>query len=139
MLAQLSVCLSGSMLFQFFEGKELRLKQEYFLVAATLQDILRRFKSAKYGIRDHVRTSFEMFPAKVYHAFLLWLAARVGPRHCCYRIGPLLLLAGWHKMRLEPGLVWFRQVTLFRFSYYFSQPSFSGLLCQVIGQPGRIQ
>jgi len=51
--------------FQFFEGKELRLKQEYFLVAATLQDILRRFKSAKYGIRDHVRTSFEMFPAKV--------------------------------------------------------------------------
>lgn len=49
----------------FFEGKELRLKQEYFLVAATLQDILRRFKSAKYGIRDHVRTSFEMFPAKV--------------------------------------------------------------------------
>ena len=52
-------------MFQFFEGKELRLKQEYFLVAATLQDILRRFKSAKYGIRDHVRTSFEMFPAKV--------------------------------------------------------------------------
>jgi len=51
--------------FQFFEGKELRLKQEYFLVAATLQDILRRFKSAKYGIRDHVRTSFESFPAKV--------------------------------------------------------------------------
>lgn len=49
----------------FFEGRELRLKQEYFLVAATLQDILRRFKSAKYGVRDHVRTSFEMFPAKV--------------------------------------------------------------------------
>jgi len=52
-------------LFQFFEGRELRLKQEYFLVAATLQDILRRFKSAKYGVRDHVRTSFEMFPQKV--------------------------------------------------------------------------
>uniref|UniRef100_A0AAR2K044 Alpha-1,4 glucan phosphorylase n=1 Tax=Pygocentrus nattereri TaxID=42514 RepID=A0AAR2K044_PYGNA len=28
----------------FFEGKELRLKQEYFVVAATLQDIIRRFK-----------------------------------------------------------------------------------------------
>jgi len=58
-------CLSNNVLFQFFEGKELRLKQEYFLVAATLQDILRRFKSARYGIRDHVRTSFEMFPGKV--------------------------------------------------------------------------
>jgi len=62
-------------LLQFFEGRELRLKQEYFLVAATLQDILRRFKSAKYGVRDHVRTSFEMFPAKVsgcyYYGWLL--------------------------------------------------------------------
>lgn len=27
----------------FFEGKELRLKQEYFMVAATLQDIIRRY------------------------------------------------------------------------------------------------
>ncbi|GAB6031723.1 hypothetical protein CHUAL_009469 [Chamberlinius hualienensis] len=38
----------------FFEGKELRLKQEYFLVAATLQDIIRRFKSSKFGSRDPV-------------------------------------------------------------------------------------
>ncbi|XP_024916382.1 glycogen phosphorylase, brain form isoform X2 [Cynoglossus semilaevis] len=49
----------------FFEGKELRLKQEYFLVAATLQDVVRRFKSSKIGSRDPVRTSFEMFPEKV--------------------------------------------------------------------------
>uniref|UniRef100_A0A4W4EGU3 Alpha-1,4 glucan phosphorylase n=1 Tax=Electrophorus electricus TaxID=8005 RepID=A0A4W4EGU3_ELEEL len=49
----------------FFEGKELRLKQEYFVVAATLQDIIRRFKSSKFGCRDPVRTSFESFPDKV--------------------------------------------------------------------------
>ncbi|XP_046663548.1 glycogen phosphorylase [Homalodisca vitripennis] len=49
----------------FFEGKELRLKQEYFMCAATLQDIIRRYKSSKFGSRDSVRTSFEHFPDKV--------------------------------------------------------------------------
>ncbi|XP_077138972.1 glycogen phosphorylase, brain form isoform X2 [Ranitomeya variabilis] len=49
----------------FFEGKELRLKQEYFVVAATLQDIIRRFKSSKFGCRDPVRTCFDTFPDKV--------------------------------------------------------------------------
>ncbi|XP_072887262.1 glycogen phosphorylase, muscle form-like [Hemitrygon akajei] len=49
----------------FFEGKELRLKQEYFVVAATLQDIIRRFKSSKFGSRDIVRTTFEAFHEKV--------------------------------------------------------------------------
>ncbi|XP_070697757.1 glycogen phosphorylase, brain form-like [Pempheris klunzingeri] len=49
----------------FFEGKELRLKQEYFVVAATLQDIIRRFKSSTFGCRDPVRTSFDTFPDKV--------------------------------------------------------------------------
>ena len=41
----------------FYEGKELRLKQEYFLVSATLQDILRRFKKTN--------ESFKTFPDKV--------------------------------------------------------------------------
>jgi starch phosphorylase len=41
----------------FFQGKELRLKQEYFLVSATLQDILRRFKK--------VYADFTYFPDKV--------------------------------------------------------------------------
>uniref|UniRef100_A0A6I8N633 Alpha-1,4 glucan phosphorylase n=1 Tax=Ornithorhynchus anatinus TaxID=9258 RepID=A0A6I8N633_ORNAN len=50
----------------FFEGKELRLKQEYFVVAATLQDIIRRFKSSKFGCRDPVRTCFETFPDKAW-------------------------------------------------------------------------
>ncbi|OZC12230.1 glycogen phosphorylase [Onchocerca flexuosa] len=48
-----------------FIGKELRLKQEYFLVAATLQDIIRRFKSSKYGCRDTVRSTLDNFHEKV--------------------------------------------------------------------------
>uniref|UniRef100_A0A674BA93 Alpha-1,4 glucan phosphorylase n=1 Tax=Salmo trutta TaxID=8032 RepID=A0A674BA93_SALTR len=47
----------------FFEGKELRLKQEYFVVAATLQDIMRRFKNSKKGSTGPV--SFDSFPEKV--------------------------------------------------------------------------
>ena len=41
-----------------FEGKELRLKQEFFFVSATLQDIMRRFKK----IND---TDFSLFPDEV--------------------------------------------------------------------------
>lgn len=59
---------------QFFEGKELRLKQEYFLVAATLQDIIRRFKSTRPGKQTSVRTSFDAFSDKVISPpfFLFW-------------------------------------------------------------------
>ncbi len=35
-----------------FEGKELRLKQEYFFVSATLQDIIRRFKKTHSDFKD---------------------------------------------------------------------------------------
>lgn len=49
----------------FFEGKELRLKQEYFVVSATLQDIIRRFKVSKFGSRNVVRTDFSKLPDKV--------------------------------------------------------------------------
>ena len=43
----------------------MRLKQEYFLCAATLQDVIRRFKSSRFGCRDAVRFSFDTFPEKV--------------------------------------------------------------------------
>jgi len=49
----------------FFEGKELRLKQEYFMCAATLQDIIRRYKSSKFGSVEKVRTDFDQFHEKV--------------------------------------------------------------------------
>ncbi|XP_026821867.1 glycogen phosphorylase isoform X1 [Rhopalosiphum maidis] len=45
-----------------FEGKELRLKQEYFMCSATLQDIVRRFKATKKG---EPKTDFNNFPNKV--------------------------------------------------------------------------
>ncbi|XP_073729573.1 glycogen phosphorylase, liver form [Misgurnus anguillicaudatus] len=47
----------------FFEGKELRLKQEYFVVAATLQDVIRRFKTSKRS--SSTPLSFDSFPDKV--------------------------------------------------------------------------
>ncbi|XP_064421226.1 glycogen phosphorylase, liver form [Latimeria chalumnae] len=48
----------------FFIGKELRLKQEYFVVAATLQDIIRRHKASKVG-GNTKRFNFDHFPEKV--------------------------------------------------------------------------
>ncbi|MBO8160089.1 MAG: glycogen/starch/alpha-glucan phosphorylase [Thermosipho sp. (in: Bacteria)] len=41
----------------FYAGRELRIKQEYFFVSASLQDIIRRFK-AQYG------NNFKLFPEK---------------------------------------------------------------------------
>jgi len=43
----------------------LRLKQEYFLCAATLHDVVRRFKATKFGSREVARTDFNMLPDKV--------------------------------------------------------------------------
>jgi starch phosphorylase len=47
------------------QGKELRLKQEYFLVAATLSDIIRRYKHSKFGTPSATRDDFSTFPDKV--------------------------------------------------------------------------
>uniref|UniRef100_A0AC35TFT1 Alpha-1,4 glucan phosphorylase n=1 Tax=Rhabditophanes sp. KR3021 TaxID=114890 RepID=A0AC35TFT1_9BILA len=46
-----------------FEGKEIRLKQQYFLSSATLQDIIRRFKNDNYG--NNKRSNFATFPEKI--------------------------------------------------------------------------
>lgn len=48
-----------------FEGKELRMKQEYFLCSATLQDIIRRYKQVSGGHRgSKVRSDFSEFAEK---------------------------------------------------------------------------
>lgn len=49
----------------FFEGKELRLKQEYFMTAATLNDIIRRFRYPYYDDKDKVRDDWSQLPEKV--------------------------------------------------------------------------
>lgn len=48
-----------------FEGRELRLKQEYFLVSASLQDIIRRYKTPKRTGPSGIRSSFKTFSQKV--------------------------------------------------------------------------
>jgi glycogen phosphorylase len=48
-----------------FEGRELRLKQEYFFVSATLQDVVRRYKK-QYRMHDAARGmgKFDRFPER---------------------------------------------------------------------------
>ncbi|CAF4795147.1 unnamed protein product, partial [Rotaria sp. Silwood1] len=48
----------------FDEGKILRLKQEYFLVSASLQDIIRRFKFSKAYAKAGKNPDFTNFPEK---------------------------------------------------------------------------
>jgi len=35
------------------------------MIAATLQDIIRRYKCSKFGSKEHHRTDFDTFPDKV--------------------------------------------------------------------------
>jgi len=48
----------------FDEGKILRLKQEYFLVSASLQDVIRRFKHSKIYSNSSKKVDFTRFPEK---------------------------------------------------------------------------
>merc|ERR1712088_260696 len=49
----------------FFEGKELRLKQEYFMCCATLHDIIRRYRYPYYEDKDKIREDWSQLPEKV--------------------------------------------------------------------------
>uniref|UniRef100_A0A672I2D6 Alpha-1,4 glucan phosphorylase n=1 Tax=Salarias fasciatus TaxID=181472 RepID=A0A672I2D6_SALFA len=77
----------------FFEGKELRLKQEYFVVAATLQDIIRRFKASKFGSTEFVRMDLSALPDKV--------AIQLNDTHPAMAIPELMRI-----LRAEFGLSW---------------------------------
>lgn len=48
-----------------FQGKELRLKQQYFFVSASVQDIIRRFKDS--------HSSFDKFHEKVFSAKITFI------------------------------------------------------------------
>lgn len=60
-----------------FEGKELRLKQEYFLCSATLQDIVRRYKTYKSRMGGSARAGFKEFPEKV--TLFSWISLILRP------------------------------------------------------------
>ncbi len=106
-----------------FEGKELRLKQEYFMVSATLrvntisfskwenwivgktltciiclQDIIRRFKTSKFGSREVTRNNLDLLPEKV--------AIQLNDTHPSLAIPELMRILidieglSWEKVRL---------------------------------------
>ena len=87
-------------------GKELRLKQEYFLCSATLQDVIRRFKHSKFGSREVVRTDFSKLPDKV--------AIQLNDTHPALAVPELMRLlvdeegVEWHKVKLKSSIFSFQ-------------------------------
>lgn len=89
-----------------FEGKELRLKQEYFLCSATLQDIVRRFKNQCKAKSTGEPINWLHFPEKN--------AIQLNDTHPSLAIPELMRIL----MDLE-GLVWDKawEITIKTFSY----------------------
>lgn len=50
------------------------------MVAATLQDIIRRYKASKFGTTESVRTAFDSFPDQVIAFGVIYLGG-IGLRH----------------------------------------------------------
>lgn len=68
-------------------GKELRLRQQYFFVSASLQDLVKKFK-AKYG------TNFDLFPEKI--------AIQLNDTHPVVAIPELMrILVDWEKLEWD--------------------------------------
>lgn len=42
-------------------------------MSATLSDIIRRFKASKFGSRENVRKSFQLFPEKVIGLLIMFM------------------------------------------------------------------
>ena len=51
------------------------MKQQYFMVSATLTDIVRRYKAPKFGSKEAIRTTFDDFPDKVSQCLIYYSVA----------------------------------------------------------------
>lgn len=89
-----SLSLSG---LKFFEGKELRLKQEYFVVAATLQDVIRRFKASKSDCTESATAAFDAFPDQASIQPVNAGGAVEGTRTSCHLYSSISVLKDWSR------------------------------------------
>lgn len=55
-------------------------------MAATLQDIIRRFKASKFGSRDIVRTDFSTLPDKVSCVHISYTYLQVSLKYACLEV-----------------------------------------------------
>lgn len=93
------------------------------MVAATLQDIIRRYKSSKFGSREHHRTDFDSFPDKV--------AIQLNDTHPSLAIPELIrILVDVEKLSWDKVFTICHAIVLFAYSkyknYYFERKTHTG-------------